>query len=184
MPITLVTGFLEGGKTTAIRSILERGLGDYTGRTLLIDTEEDGIEIYPPELLRARNVTFFDLDGAFSLTEETLRQMESKVRPSQVLIEYGGMFSVSYFDGLKLPERWEIARQMSVFDGSVLLKYMDHLRGNIEDMVRDSDVILLNRCEEVRGKGCADDREYFREYFARVAPQAKIVFEDLNGNII
>ncbi len=172
-----MTGFLEGGKTTVIRGILQKGLGDYSGTTVLIDTEEDGIETYPEELLRERKVVFFDLDGAFGLTDESLRQIEESCRPSQVFIEWGSLFEVRYLDELKLPEGWEIVRQMAVFDASVFRKYLDHQKRMIEDMTRSADVILMNRCTERSGKGDEEDRKYFRDFFARIAPKAQVVFE-------
>ena len=76
MPVTLVTGFLESGKTTAVRKILERGFGGFKGRTILIDCEEESIEKYDQKLLDKRNAVLIDLDGPFSLNETYFKIMD------------------------------------------------------------------------------------------------------------
>lgn len=184
VPVTLVTGFLEGGKTTAVRKILERGFGDFKGKTILIDCEEEGIETYDPELLRRRNAVLFDIDGPFLLNAGYFRMMDEAYHPGQVIIEYGGMFRVSYLDGISLPERWKIIRQITIFDGGVFAKYLEHLKPNIEDMIKYSNIILFNRCEEKSGRGNEADRSAWREYLLSKNPKAEIVFENIHGKVI
>ncbi|MCI1723660.1 MAG: hypothetical protein LKM41_12945 [Lachnospiraceae bacterium] len=184
MPVTLVTGFLEGGKTTAVKKILERGFGDFTGKTILIDCEEEGIETYDPDLLRRRNVTLIDIDGPFHLNKAYFKIMEEAYHPEQVIIEYGGMFRVSYLDGINLPKRWKIVRQLTVFDGGVFAKYLENLKPSIEDMIKYSNIILFNRCEEKPGRGNEADRISWKEYLHSKNPKAEIVFEDTKGKVV
>ena len=184
MPVTLVTGFLESGKTTAVKKILERGFGDYTGKTVLIDCEEESIETYDADLLRRRNVMLINLDGPFAITAAYLKILDESVRPDQVIIEYGGMFRVSYLDGIALPERWKIVRQLTIFDGGVFAKYLEHLKPNIEDMIKYSNIILFNRCEEKPGHGNESDRRAWKEYLAAKNPKAEIVFENTEGKVL
>lgn len=184
MPVTLVTGFLEGGKTTAVRSILERGFGGLSGRTIVIDCEEEGIEAYHPEVLEKRNAVLIHLDGPFALNEAYFKIMEESYHPSQVFIEYGGMFRVSYLDGIRLPDRWKIVRQLSVFDGGVFAVYLQNLKPNIEDMIKYSNLIMFNRCEDQPGKGDASDRAAWKKYLLGVNPKAEIIYTDNKGILL
>ncbi|HUM82772.1 MAG TPA: GTP-binding protein [Lachnospiraceae bacterium] len=184
IPVTLVTGFLESGKTTAVKKILERGFGDFSGNTILIDCEEEGGETYDGGLLASRKVTLIDLDGPFLINADYLKSLDESLHPSQVFIEYGGMFKVSYLDGIALPEGWSIVRQLTVFDGGVFDIYLKNLKDNIADMVKYSNLILFNRCADTPGKGTENDRIRWAALLHKMNPKAEIVFEGEDGRMI
>ncbi len=176
--VTLVTGFLECGKTTAIKRILDRGFDDFTGKTILIDTEEEAIETYDPSTLAARNVKLVDLDGPFQCTAEWFQTLSDEEHPEQVIIEWNGLANVRYLDKLKWPEGWEITRQLTVFDAGVFGTYMKHLKANIRDMVQNTTLVLFNRVErEVPGKGTEADQKEWTDYIHHVNPNAVVIFE-------
>lgn len=177
VPVTLVTGFLESGKTTALKGILERGFGDFSGVTLLIDSEEESIETYDTEVLKKRNVVLVDIDGPFLLTHEYLSKLDEQYHPVQVFLEYNGLASVRYLDKLKWPQGWAIARQMTVFDAGVFALYEKRLSTNIRDMVKNTTVILFNRTEDVPGKGTEADRKEWNDYLHGINPDAAIFYE-------
>ncbi len=176
--VTLVTGFLECGKTTAIKRILDRGFGDFTGKTILIDTEEDKIETYDQEVLRKLNVKLVDLDGPFECTSEWFQRLNDEEQPSQVIIEWNGLANVRYLDELKWPKGWEITRQLTVFDAGVFGTYMKHLKSNIRDMVQNTTLVLFNRAERnVPGKGTPENQKEWTDYIHHVNPDAVVIFE-------
>lgn len=178
VPVTLVTGFLECGKTTAIKKILDRGFGDFTGKTILIDTEEESFETYDPEVLKARNVTLVDLDGPFACTKEWFQKMDETMHPSQVIIEWNGLANVRYLDKLKWPEGWQIVRQLTVFDASVFGIYFKNLKTNIRDMVQNTTLVLFNRTDpDTPGKGTPEDQKEWTEYIHHVNDRAAVVFQ-------
>lgn len=179
VPITLVTGFLESGKTTAISKILEQGFGNFEGTTLLIDAEEEGEEHYDPELLRARGVVLVDADNPLLITESYFQELEYAYHPDQIIIEYSGMFRVSHLDSLKLPRGWEIVRQMTILDGSVFHIYLESAGAQFEDMVKRSGLVLFNRCPRDRKK-----LKHFKQHVLAVNRTAQVIFEDEEGDII
>ncbi|MEE1195485.1 MAG: GTP-binding protein [Lachnospiraceae bacterium] len=179
VPITLVTGFLESGKTTAISKILEQGFGNFAGTTLLIDAEEEGEEHYDPQLLRERGVVLVDADNPLLITESYLQTLENTYRPNQVMIEYNGLFRVSHLDSLKLPGGWEIVRQMTILDGSVFHIYLESANAQFEDMVKRTGLVLFNRCPRDRKK-----LKHFKQHVLAVNDTAQVIFEDEEGNII
>ena len=89
IPVYLVAGFLDSGKTSFINGILEDGFAR-EDRTLLICCEE-GDEEYEKKALD--NVTVVTVDDEEELTLAFCKELEKKHRPKQVLIEYNGIFS-------------------------------------------------------------------------------------------
>lgn len=179
VPITLVTGFLENGKTTAITRILEQGFGGFAGTTLLIDAEEEGEEHYAPELLKMRGVVLLDADNPALITANYLEALEKAYRPVQVFIEYNGLFRVSYLDSLALPEGWRIVRQMTILDGSVFHIYLETARAQFEDMIKRTGLVMFNRCPKDMNR-----LRHFRQQVEAVNPEAEIIFEDEEGKMI
>ena len=90
IPVYLIAGFLDGGKTNFINGILEDGFAR-EDRTLLLCCEE-GEEEYNPRALD--NVTVVTVDEEKDLTCSFLKECEKKYRPRQVLIEYNGMWQM------------------------------------------------------------------------------------------
>lgn len=178
VPVTLVTGFLECGKTTAVKKILERGFGDFTGKTILIDTEEESFEQYDPAVLRERNVELVDLDGPFLCTKEWFAQLDQTKHPDQVIIEWNGLAQVRYLDKMKWPDGWGIVRQLTVFDASIFGIYFKNLKTNIRDMVMNATLVLFNRTQPgISGKGTKEDQKTWTEYIQHVNPGCPVVFQ-------
>ena len=90
IPVYLVAGFLDGGKTNFINGILEDGFAAKE-RTLLICCEE-GEEEYDPRFLK--NVTVVHVDEEEDLKCSWLKELEKKHRPKQIIIEYNGMWQM------------------------------------------------------------------------------------------
>lgn len=179
VPITLVTGFLESGKTTAIMQIMEQGFGDFKGGTLLIDVEEKGEAAYDQELLRRRNVVCVEADDPGLLTADYFQSLADAYAPEQVFIEYNGTFKVNYLERLTLPKGWGIVRQMTILDGSVFHIYRKHQKEQFRDMTAGADVVLFNRCEPD-----LDQLKIFATDVRSVNKTAQVVFEDKEGKII
>ena len=88
IPVYLVTGFLDAGKTDFINGILEDGFAK-KDKTLLLCCEE-GENEYNEKALR--NVTVVTVEEQEELTCSFLKECEKKYHPKQVLIEYNGMW--------------------------------------------------------------------------------------------
>ena len=83
IPVYLVAGFLDGGKTNFINGILEDGFAR-EDRTLLICCEE-GEETYNPNALD--NVTVVTVEDEEDLKCSQLKAWEQEHRPQQVIID-------------------------------------------------------------------------------------------------
>lgn len=90
VPIYLITGFLESGKTSFLNFTLQQDYFQIDGKTLLILCEE-GEEEYDAEALKQHNTDVEIIESEEDLTPERLAAMEILYQPERVIIEYNGM---------------------------------------------------------------------------------------------
>ena len=119
IPVYLIAGFLDSGKTGFINGILRDGFAE-EDRTLLICCEEGELE-YDPRVLG--NVFTYTVDEQSQLTPELFKKLEKQYRPKQVIIEYNGMWQVSEFEKMKLPAGWAIEQKITTVDASTSVSY-------------------------------------------------------------
>ena len=147
VPVYLITGFLESGKTTFIEQVILEGNFVEDEKTLLILTEEGEVEI-DPKLLEQYNVDVVTVDDKEDFTVDFLKKCRREHRPQQVIIEYNGMWSVSEFIRMQLPYRWELFQVVSTVDASTFQLYMNNMRSLMADILTCTQMAIFNRCNE------------------------------------
>ena len=95
VPIYLVTGFLESGKTTFLDFTLQQEYFAIDGKTLLILCEE-GEEEYDMDKLKLTNTVVEVIEDEEDLTPQRLAAMDIIHQPERVVIEYNGMWLVRW----------------------------------------------------------------------------------------
>ena len=89
--VYLFTGFLESGKSSFIQdTLLEQGFGE-DEKTLIIACEEGEVE-YDIPALEKENASVEFIENEEDLNYETLLHLHQKYQPTQVMIEYNGMW--------------------------------------------------------------------------------------------
>ena len=142
IPVYLVAGFLDGGKTNFINSVLTDGFAS-EARTLLICCEE-GEEAYNPNaLLNVFTATVEDQD---ELTPAFFKKLEKQYRPEQVLIEYNGMWSMEPLYRTGLPSNWILYQIMTMIDANTFELYLANMGQIMMEKVMEADLIIFNRC--------------------------------------
>ena len=124
VPVYLITGFLESGKTSFLSFTLQQDYFQIDGKTLLILCEE-GEEEYDEEALKQCNTVVESIDSEEELTSERLAAMEILHQPERVIIEYNGMWLVSKFEEMEKPEGWGVEQHITCVDASTFQVYMD-----------------------------------------------------------
>ena len=102
MPVYLITGFLESGKTTFINFTVQQEYFQIEEPTLLIACEEGEVE-YDPYVLKRSKTVVETIEEEADFTVEKMVELEKKHRPERIIIEYNGMWKVSDFEKMKLP---------------------------------------------------------------------------------
>lgn len=174
--VYLMTGFLDSGKTQFLNFTLTQDYFQIPGKTLLLLCEE-GEEEYDPQEMKKHRVVVERVESQEELTEEYLKSLDQKHRPRRVVIEYNGMWKVSDFENLKLPFNWYLEQKLTTVDASTFQMYLTNLKPLFVEMVRGSEMVLFNRCTDIKPLAG------YRRSVKVVNPQAEVIFEDGEGEI-
>lgn len=174
--VYLMTGFLDSGKTQFLDFTLKQDYFRIDGTTLLLLCEEGEGE-YDAEELKKYNTVIETVDSQEELTEEYLLELDIKHRPDRVVVEYNGMWKVSDFEALRLPNGWGIEQKLTTVDASTFQMYLTNLKPLFVEMVRGAEMVLFNRCTDIKPLAG------YRRSVKVVSPQAEVIFEDGNGEI-
>ncbi|RGY96350.1 GTP-binding protein [Clostridium sp. AM58-1XD] len=175
MPVFLINGFLEAGKTEFLKFTMDQEYFQIEGKTLLIVCEEGDTD-YEKELLERTKTAVVYIEDFSDLTAEKLTELELLYNPERVVIEWNGMWNQ---DELKLPEDWTVYQQITIADGSTFELYLKNMKPLLGAMLRNTELVIMNRCdgisEEVLGG--------YRRTIKAMGRQADIVFETSEGEV-
>lgn len=174
IPVYLITGFLESGKTTFLRETIEEDYFAIKGTTLLLVCEE-GMEEYEPDALEANGTVMEVIEEEEDFTEEKLLSLEFAYKPERILIEYNGMWNVR---NLKLPSHWELQQQITFIDASTFSVYFTNMKSLLAEMLRKSELVIFNRC------GGIEELSVYRRNVKAVNQRAQVVFEDAEDETV
>lgn len=177
IPVFLINGFLEAGKTSFIAYTLGEEYFHIDGNTLLIVGEEGETE-YDPKLLKREKTHLVIVEDREQLTKEYLAQLGAMTKAERVLIEYNGMWSDPGL--LDLPDSWVLYQQITVMDGSTLGTYLTNMRSLMGPLLRNSELCIVNRCD---GKTTDELQEYKKQLRPMLLKGSMIVMENKYGEV-
>lgn len=176
VPIYLITGFLESGKTSFINFTVQQEYFQIEEPTLLITCEE-GEEVYDEKMLLKHNTVLEVVEEPEDLTLELLKSFQRKYHPDRVILEYNPLWSVKKLEEMKMPRGWGIVQHIVTVDGSCFQVYMNNMKSIFVEMVKNADMVMFNRCS--MDLPLAN----FRRSIKVVNPGAEILFEDNTGEL-
>lgn len=147
VPVYLITGFLESGKTTFILDTLSQDYFATGERTLLIACEEGETE-YDVKGLAKQNVYVEFVDEEEDLTSELMKKWDTSHKPKRVLIEYNGMWQIDSIMEDIYPDSWQLTQVISTVDAGTFGAYWSNMRSMVMDQLSVSEMIIFNRCDE------------------------------------
>ena len=177
VPVYLIAGFLESGKTTFIQEVLSSPDFADGARTLLVQCEE-GEEEYNEKELSRHNIDLISVEEEEDLTPFFLERCQKKHRPQRVFVEFNGMWDVKKFCTERLPRRWEVVQIITIVDGSTFDMYLTNMRSILNNLFSLTELVIFNRCSQDM------DLHRFRRAIKGVNQAALISFEDGNGQQI
>lgn len=172
--VYMVTGFLDSGKSEFLTYTLAQPYFQTKGKTLLILCEEGEVE-YDAELLANSRTEIEYIENEEDFTPDNLLKLDKKHKPERVIVEFNGMWN---YKNVKLPWSWKIEQQITTIDASTFPMYYTNMKSLVAEMVRKSDMIIFNRCDDV-----IDDLGSFKRNIMAVNQKADIVFEGSQGEI-
>lgn len=174
VPVYMINGFLDSGKTGFISFTLAQPYFQIKGNTLILLCEE-GENEYPEELLKKSRSVVEIIEEEEDFTADKLAELEKKHKPDRIIIEFNGMWNSK---DISLPSNWKVEQQITTIDGSTFPVYYNNMRSMVADMIRKSEMIIFNRCDTVR-----DQLNVYKRNIKAVNAQTNVIFEDANGEI-
>lgn len=174
VPVYIINGFLESGKTTFISETMKDP--DFSGneRTLIIVCEE-GEEEYDEKALAACHADIVTVEEKEELTAEYLVTLKNHYRPQRVMIELNGMWSVEEFVETELPKDWVLVQVITIIDASTYQNYLNNMRSIMLGQFKLADTIIFNRCDETT------DKLALRRSVKVVNRKGQIIYESADG---
>ena len=176
VPVYLITGFLESGKTTLGLTILENDRFTNGGKVLVICCE-DGEKEWDSKALEKNKGVLVMLEEEEELTSARLQSLEDEHKPTCVILEYNSMWGIDKLDTLRLPRLWDWAQMVTTADGTTFDNYMANMRKLLTDPMKIADMICVNRCRPDFNKGS------WRKQLRAMNSNATIFFENLDGTV-
>ncbi len=146
IPLYLLTGFLEAGKTTFIQQTLEDERFNSGEKTLLLLCEE-GEEEIDLSRLPYQNVTIRVIEDQAELTKKRLRELIHEVKPEQIMVEYNGMWMIRDLVDV-LPPEVVIGQEICVVDATTIMAYNANMRQLVYDKFNTAELVFFNRCPD------------------------------------
>ena len=145
VPVYLITGFLDSGKTSFLNFTISQDYFRIDETTLLIVCEQ-GEEEYDPAMLKANHTAAEYIENEEDFTLSALRGFQKKYDPARVIIEYNPLWSVGKLEQMRLPRGWGLMQEIVVADASTFTVYMNNMKSMFVEMARNAEMVLFNRC--------------------------------------
>ena len=175
LPVFVINGFLEAGKTQFISYTLQQDYFQSDGITVLVLCEEGDTE-YDKELLKRTRTKLITVEDASELDGDFFGRLDALYHPDRVLIEWNGMWPQ---DQLRLLPECQLFQQITIIDGSTFELYLNNMKPLLALLVRNSELIIMNRCDEVSDENITR----YRRGLKALNPQADMIFENAEGEI-
>lgn len=174
IPVYLVNGFLEAGKTSFIRTTLEDP--EFVGKDhILLIVCEEGIEEYDAEELGKFGVDIVSVENKTDFTPEYFEALQKKYKPDKVIMELNGVWKMEEFLDLDTPSDWITVQIITLVNAETYQNYINNMRSMIMEHLKYSDTIIINRCT-------ADtDRLAIRRTIKPINRKAQIIYETADG---
>ena len=172
VPVFIVNGFLESGKSTFIQSAICEDPKMKKERVVIIACEEGEIDYEDiPD-----NFHVCMIDEKEDMTEEFFKKADEKYTPTYVIIEYNGIWGMESLYNAKMPSAWSIMDQLTIIDATTFESYFSNMKSIFADMLRASATVIMNRCTR------NDDFKFYKDNIKRAAPRADIMYvSDIEG---
>jgi len=180
IPVFLINGFLESGKTSFIQYTMNQEYFQTNGNTLLLLCEEGEKEYDPIELAKLHTTPIYMKDIT-DFQEEKLRKLTDTYKPERILIEWNGMWNQDDLYGgpmseavlseqqnrepkytVSMPKEWFLYQVITIVDGSTLKMYLSNMRSFLGQMLRNAELCIVNRCDNLSNEEMIDYRRKLR----------------------
>ena len=117
------------------------------------------------------------IENEEDLNYETLLHLHQKYQPTQVMIEYNGMWDNTKFVDEICIDQWQVVQILTTISAETFDLYYNNMRGQFVYHITGSDLVIVNRCDE-------NTKKYpIRGSIKSLNPMCQIVYENKNRQI-
>ncbi len=175
IPVIVINGILEAGKTWFLKdAIAVETFVDKSARGLILVCES-GEEEYDVAELKKLNTEVYQFGSPEEFDEKTLKELVKKYHPDVIYIEANEMWGDKC---RQLPSYFEVQQQITVIDASTFKVYFNNMRQKFTDMLKDSDIVMMNRCDDDKAVGS------YRRNLLLINSNLNFMLFDSDGNSV
>lgn len=174
IPVFLVNGFLESGKTSFIQDTLESEDFDDGGRTLVVVCEE-GDEEYDMAKMERLNVTVVTAEDMDDLTKDFFINACNKSKAERIFVECNGMWKMDELME-KMPKFMQVVQIITLVNAETYDMYLANMRQLMMEQYKLTEMVIFNRCTK------DSDRASYRRSVKAVNARAQVYFESSDGS--
>ncbi len=141
IPVIIIKGIFESGKSYFIKDSLIRGDFGDLGKVLIL-SQEEGIEEFDDEFLTKHNATFDYLDKD-EWQSKAINDVIRKHKPQVIFLECNQMWGNDVY----YPSYFDVQQVITIIDGSSFTSYFQSMRQLFYDMIKESELVIINRAE-------------------------------------
>ncbi len=141
IPVIVIKGIFESGKSYFIKDSLIRGDFGDLGKVLIL-SQEEGLEEFDEEFLSTYNASFEYLDKD-EWEGKAINDVVRKHKPQVIFLECNEMWGEDVY----FPNYFDVQQVITVIDGSSFNTYFQSMRQLFFDMIKESELVIINRCE-------------------------------------
>lgn len=166
VPVFVINGFLEGGKTTFIQNAIIRDPKMEKERVVIVVCEEGETEFDNlPD-----NIHIHVIDDKEDIRSDVFGKLNEKYKPTMVIFEYNGVWGMQTLYQTPMPKAWRLVDQITVIDATTFESYFNNMKSIFADMLKSSTTVVMNRCTR------QDDFKFYKDSIKRTNPQADIMY--------
>ena len=174
-PVYVFSGFLDSGKTQAIKGTLYDERFNQGEKSLIVCFEQGDV-IYDDKFLGITNSEVVYLDSINDLTIDKQKELDKQYKPERIVIELNGMEDDNILYNNGFCSNWELAQTLTTVDASTFSVFLTNMRQFMYNHVKNAECIILNRSDNV-------DKRFLRNNLKSINQSVEIIYEDANGNV-
>lgn len=175
VPVFLINGFLESGKTTLIKDIINQDSKLQKLDTLLVVCETGEVE-YDESFIKENHIDIVYIEDESELTVGFFNKLDKDFEPARVVIEYNSFYNPETIKDA-LPKIYVLSQTITMIDASSFGLYFNNMRQIFNNACKDADLIIFNRIEGI------DTLAQFRRQIRAFNQNAQIAFEAKDGSM-
>lgn len=175
LPVYIIDGMLESGKTTFIKETITADDFYKKGKTLVLACEDGEVE-YDKEFLEKYNTVVKYFQDQTEFTSLALSKIVDEINPQRVVIELNGMWNINQ---VEFPTYFKIYQFINFINFSTFPIYFANMRQLFLDVVKQADVVVFINVNEDQ----KEELETYSSSFKLTNSKANFMIMDTQGRL-